>query len=55
MFTEQDFFFQSVSVQNKNEHSKKKSQKHTEKTVTIALLIDLIDKNTEFVNKLTSV
>ena len=55
MFTEQDFFFQSVSVQNKNEHSKKKSQKCTEKTVIIVSLIDLIDKNTEFVNKSISV
>ena len=55
MFTEQDFFFQSVSVQNKNEHLKKKSQKCTEKTVTIVLLIDLIDKNTEFIDKSTSV
>ena len=55
MFTEQGFFFQSISVQNENEHSKKKSQKCTEKTVTIVSLIELIDKNTEFVDKSTSV
>ena len=54
-FTEQDFFFQSVSVQNENECSKKKNQKCTEKTVTIISLVDLIDKNTEFIDKLISV
>lgn len=53
--TGQGFLFQGAPVQNENERPKKKGQKCTGKAATIAPLVGLIDEDTGFVDKPTSV
>lgn len=56
VLSDQNFVFQGMSsVWIKTEHPKKKEIKRTEKTVIIFSLIDMIDEDTEFVNKSMSV
>ncbi|SLM37975.1 Ribonuclease H-like domain [Lasallia pustulata] len=53
--TNQGFFFPGIPVQKENERPKKKGQKRTGKAATIAPLVGLIDEDTGFVDKPTSV
>ena len=54
--TELPFFFQGQpAVPLADQRPRKKGQKCTEKTATITPLVDLMDEETDFMNKPTSV
>ena len=51
----QSFTFQGTQMSESFNHSKAKDKKWTDKQVTINLIVDIIDDNTEFIDKQTSI